>query len=78
MPRSFCTTPARLPHYLRNSRRRWTECDEVQLATLACRNTPTLVIGLKLGRSAMAVRLKAHRLGLSLMPVNRSPDGTQR
>jgi hypothetical protein len=53
----------------------WTE-DEVQrLRELAHGNTPTRVIGLKLGRSPGAVQSKASAVGISLKPANRSPYG---
>lgn len=78
MPRSYCTRRPELPHYLRNADRRWAGREEVQLMRLIKQNTPTRVIGLKLGRSEKAIRLKAQRLGLSLKPVNRSPYGSRR
>jgi hypothetical protein len=43
------------------------------LRGLARQNTPTRVIGLKLGRTEDAVRSKASEEGVSLMPVNQSP-----
>jgi hypothetical protein len=40
---------------------------------LARKNTPTRVIGLKLGRSASAIYAHASQLGVSLKPTNQSP-----
>jgi hypothetical protein len=43
------------------------------LRQLARENTPTRVIGLKLGRTEDAVRAKASEKGISLKPTNQSP-----
>lgn len=43
------------------------------LPELAAENTPTRVIGLKLGRTETAVFAHATRIGVSLKPVNQSP-----
>jgi hypothetical protein len=59
--------------YLRNANRPWTAGEDFQLRSLAAGNTPTRVIGLKLGRSAIAVQARANQMGLSLRPVNQSP-----
>jgi len=75
MPKSFTRRVVAPPHYLRNTRTAWKEGDEAHLRRLIARNTPTRVIGLHLGRSEGAVRNKAARLGLSLLPINRSPYG---
>ena len=61
----------------RNTRKRWTSDDVRQLRELAAGNTPTGVIGLKLGRSEDSVRSKAQAEGISLKPTNRSPYGRQ-
>jgi len=45
------------------------------LKQLVKENTPTRVIGLKLGRSATAIYSKAQREGISLKPTNQSPYG---
>jgi hypothetical protein len=47
------------------------------MAGLANRNTPTRIIGLKLGRSEAAVYNKASEAGISLKPTNQSPYGTK-
>lgn len=55
----------------------WTPEDDRLLRELANRNTPTRVIGVKLGRSEDAVYSHARAIGLSLKPANRSPYGKQ-
>lgn len=62
----------------RNSGTRWTPSQEKQLSTLAKGNTPTRVIGLKLGRTEDAIRAKASEEGVSLKPTNQSPYGTRK
>lgn len=59
--------------YNRNSGKSWTAPQVSQLRTLAKQNTPTRVIGLKLGRTEDAVRTKASEEGVSLKPANQSP-----
>lgn len=59
--------------YNRNSGTEWKGGDKSQLKLLARQNTPTRVIGLKLGRTEDAVRAKASELGVSLKPTNQSP-----
>jgi hypothetical protein len=44
-----------------------------KLKELAQGNTPTRVIGLKLGRTPGAVSSKAAQEGISLKPTNQSP-----
>ena len=61
------------PKYKRNLREAWTAADVKMLRQLAKENTPTRVIGLKLGRTGTAVQGKAQREGISLRPANRSP-----
>lgn len=57
----------------RNSGKQWTTQDKQRLRQLAHQNTPSRVIGLKLGRSEDAVRSKASELNVSLKPTNQSP-----
>lgn len=57
----------------RNSGKPWTPAQVKQLRKLAQGNTPTRVIGLKLGRTAPAVQKKASEKGISLKPTNQSP-----
>ena len=59
--------------YNRTSGKSWTSTDVDQLKDLANRNTPTRVIGLKIGRTEDAVRSKASDLGVPLKPTNQSP-----
>lgn len=59
----------------RNSGKPWTSSDVKQLKELARGNTPTRVIGLKLGRTEDAVRAKAGEVRVSLKPTNQSPYG---
>lgn len=59
----------------RNTGNPWTAGDIAQLKALAKQNTPTRVIGLKLGRTEAAVFAKAAELGISLKPTNQSPYG---
>jgi len=61
----------------RNSGTPWTPGQVSQLRSLANHNTPTRVIGLKLGRTADAVQAKASDKGISLKPTNQSPYGTK-
>jgi hypothetical protein len=56
-----------------NDGKPWSKDDVQQLRRLAEQNTPTRVIGLKLGRTEDAVRSKAHERDISLKPVNQSP-----
>ncbi|MGZ9809252.1 hypothetical protein ACXN5S_02195 [Pseudoroseicyclus sp. H15] len=59
----------------RNSGNDWTAEDVATLKQLAEENTPTRVIGLKMGRTEDAVYAKASEEGISLKPVNQSPHG---
>jgi hypothetical protein len=56
-----------------NSGKPWSQADQSKLNKLVTENTPTRVIGLKLGRTEDAVRSKAQNLGISLKPTNQSP-----
>lgn len=62
----------------KNAGKSWTRSDVRELRELAAGNTPTRVIGLKLGRSEDAVRSKAADENVSLKPTNQSPYGTRR
>ena len=62
----------------RNSGKTWSETDVRELRQLAQGNTPTRVIGLKLGRTEDAVRSKAQSEDISLSPTNQSPYGTKK
>lgn len=56
-----------------NQGKSWTSVQETQLKKLAKGNTPTPLIGYKLGRTPTAVQSKAQDLNVSLKPVNKSP-----
>jgi hypothetical protein len=62
-----------MPKYTRNTGKEWTATDIKQLRDLAKENTPTRVIGLKLGRTENSVRSKASSENISLKPTNQSP-----
>lgn len=57
----------------RNNGKRWSENEVARLGRLANENTPTRVIGLKLGRTENAVYAKASQENISLKPTNQSP-----
>jgi hypothetical protein len=57
----------------RNTGKPWTASDNQNLRQLARENTPTRVMGLKLGRTPGAVQKQASDLGVSLKPTNQSP-----
>ncbi len=56
-------------------RQEWTPKDIAVLRRLARENTPTRVIGIKIGRTPDAVRTEAVRRRISLKPTNQSPYG---
>ncbi len=62
----------------RNSGKSWSPVEVKSMAGLASKNTPTRVIGLKLGRSESAIYSKAAEQGVSLKPTNQSPYGTKK
>jgi hypothetical protein len=61
-----------------NHGKSWSTNDDRQLQQLAKGNTPTRLIGLKMGRTPGAVQGHASELGVSLKPTNQSPYGTQK
>ncbi|OAF10024.1 hypothetical protein AYJ54_12650 [Bradyrhizobium centrolobii] len=61
------------PSYKRRTRQPWSRADVSKLKQLAKGNTPTGVMSIKLQRPVAAIRSKAHREGISLRPINRSP-----
>ena len=61
-----------------NHRKPWTGQDDKTLRQLAQQNTPTRVIGIKMGRTAGAVQNHASETGISLKPTNQSPYGTKK
>ena len=62
-----------MPKTPSNHGKQWTPQDVRQLQHLADQNTPTRVMGLKLGRTPDAVQQKASEEGISLKPTNQSP-----
>jgi hypothetical protein len=60
-----------------NQGKEWTPTHEKLLRNLVRENTPTRVMGLKLGRTPEAVQTKASNMGVSLKPVNQKPYGTK-
>ena len=62
----------------RNSGKAWTPKEVAQIKELTKHNTPTRIIGLKLGRTPSAIYTKASEKGISLEPHNRSPYGTKK
>ena len=59
--------------YVKNAGKPWTPAEVKQLKELAQANTPTRVIGLKLGRPVGGVQAKASEQKVSLAPTNQSP-----
>jgi hypothetical protein len=57
----------------KNHGKPWSPQQEKQLRDLAKGNTPTRVMGIKLGRTEDAVRAKAQEKNVSLKPTNQSP-----
>ena len=62
----------------KNHGKPWTPQDVQQLKELAKGNTPTRVIGIKVGRTPEAVESKASSENISLKPTNQSPYGTKK
>jgi hypothetical protein len=62
-----------MPKYTRNAGQPISRQDIQQVRALAKDNTPTRVIGLKLGRSENSVRSIASDNKISLRPTNQSP-----
>jgi hypothetical protein len=61
-----------------NNGKDWKPADNSQLRGLIRENTPTRVIGLKLGRTPGAVQQHANELGLTTKPTNQSPYNRRR
>jgi hypothetical protein len=57
----------------KNTGKQWSKADENKIKELSKQNTPTRVIGLKLGRTPDSIYSKASQLGISLKPTNQSP-----
>ena len=61
-----------MPKYNRNSGKSWASTEIKELRNLAQKNTPTRVIGLKLGRTENAIYSKSSEESINLKPVNQS------
>lgn len=61
-----------------NHQKPWSPSDDQALRRLAKENTPTRVMGLKLGRTEGAVQSHASEIDVSLKPTNQSPYGSKR
>jgi hypothetical protein len=57
----------------KNHGKSWSDGDIKKLEKLAEQNTPTRVIGLKMGRTEDAIYSKASDEDISLKPTNQSP-----
>ncbi len=57
----------------KNSGKAWSSGQNSQLKSLAKQNTPTRIIGLKMGRTPSSVQTQASKIGVSLKPTNQSP-----
>lgn len=62
----------------KNHGKHWGNDDVKELKKLAKQNTPTRVIGLKMGRTPEAVYSKANEENISLKPTNQSPYNRRR
>jgi len=63
----------KMADYQRNNGKPWTKQDLVRLKSMAQQNTPTRVIGFKLGRTEDSIYAKASTENISLKPTNQSP-----
>lgn len=61
-----------------NGGKAWSPDNVKQLRDLAKGNTPTRVIGVRMGRSEGSVRSKAASEKISLKPTNQSPYGSKK
>jgi hypothetical protein len=61
----------------KNNNKLWTAADNAQLRREAEGNTPTRVVGLRMGRTPDAIQSQASKLGVSLKPTNQSSYGTK-
>lgn len=60
-------------NYLRNEGKHWTPEEVAKLRQLAKGNTPTRVIGFKMGRPVAGVQAKASEKRITLNPPNQKP-----
>ena len=64
-----------MAQYVRNAGKHWTRQEVREMRQMVSQNTPTRVIGLKLGRPVAGVYAKASEEHISLKPTNQSPYG---
>jgi len=64
-----------MAEYVRNAGKHWTRQEICDMREMVSQNTPTKVIGLKLGRPVAGVYAKASEENISLKPTNQSPYG---
>ena len=57
----------------KNHGKPWTPSADAQFRQLKRENTPTRVMGLKLGRTEASIYGRASELGVSLKPTNQRP-----
>jgi len=69
---------AKTPKTEKNKGKPWSKEDVAELKKLAKGNTPTRVIGLKLGRTPSSIYGKASKEKISLKPTNQAPYGTKK
>ncbi|WP_064135024.1 MULTISPECIES: hypothetical protein [Thiomonas] len=62
----------------KNHGKPWSDADLQEFRELAQANTPTLVIGLKSGRTPPTARQKASSENISLKPTHQRPYGTNK
>lgn len=62
----------------KNHGKQWTPENIQQMNRLIKHNTPTRVMGIKLGRTPESIYQKASDLGKSVKPVNQSPYNRQK
>jgi len=67
-----------MSRYERNAGKQWTREEIRDMRKMVDQNTPTRVIGLKLGRPVAGVYAKASEERISLKPTNQSPYGRRR
>jgi hypothetical protein len=61
-----------MPKKPSHHREQWTSKDVAYLRQLAAQNTPTRVMGIKLGRTPDAVQSAASKSNISLKPTNQT------
>jgi len=67
-----------MSYYTRNTGKQWSSKEVRELKQMVDENTPTRVIGFKLGRTEAAIYTKASEENISLKPTNQSPYNRSR